>query len=128
MAEAVPDQLAALDVFTQKFGKPGRVIAWGESMGALVTIALAEQRPARINAALPSCGSLAGSVAMMNEALDAAFAFKTLLAPQSAIRLVSVNDDSANSARVRAVLEEAMRAPAARARVALASALGQLPA
>jgi pimeloyl-ACP methyl ester carboxylesterase len=128
VAEAMPDQLAALDVFTQKFGKPRRVIAWGESMGALVTIALAEQRPARISAALPSCGSLAGSVAMMNQALDAAFAFKTLLAPQSGIRLVSVDDDPANGARVRAVLDEAMRTPAGRARIALASALGQLPA
>ncbi|HEU4623874.1 MAG TPA: tannase/feruloyl esterase family alpha/beta hydrolase [Steroidobacteraceae bacterium] len=128
VAEAVPDQLAALEVFTQKFGKPRRVIAWGESMGALVTIALAEQRPARISAALASCGSLAGSVAMMNQALDAAFAFRTLLAPQSAIRLVAVDDDVANGARVRSVLEDAMRTPAGRARIALASALGQLPA
>jgi pimeloyl-ACP methyl ester carboxylesterase len=127
LAEAVPDQLAALDAFARRFGAPHRTLAWGSSMGGLVTVALAETHSDRLAAAMPMCGSLAGSLGMMNEALDGAYAFKTLLAPQSAIRLVDTADDRANAARVRAVLEQAMRTPQGRARVALASALAQLP-
>ncbi len=127
LAEAVPDQLAALDAFSRRFGAPDRTLAWGSSMGGLVTVALAETHSDRLAAALPMCGSLAGSLGMMNEALDGAYAFKTLLAPQSAIRLVDTADDRTNAARVRAVLNQAMRTPQGRARVALASALAQLP-
>ena len=126
IAEAIPDQMQTLDEFVRRFGKPRRTIAWGTSMGGLVTIALAEQHPDRIDAALPSCGSLAGALGMMNTALDGAFAFKTLLAPGSNVRLVNVDDDRANARRVRRVLDQAMQTPSGRARVALAAALAQL--
>jgi pimeloyl-ACP methyl ester carboxylesterase len=127
LAEAVPDQLATLDAFSARFGKPKRTIAWGSSMGALVTVALAEQHPERIDAALPSCGSLAGALGMMNEALDGAFALKTLLAADSDIRVVRVDDDMANGARVSKVIARATGTAEGRARLALASALAQLP-
>jgi putative CocE/NonD family hydrolase len=127
LAEAVPDQIATLDAFAMKFGKPRRAIAWGASMGGLVSVALAEKYPQRIDAALPSCGSIAGSLAMMNEALDGAFAFKVLLAADSDIRLVHVDDDLINGARVESVLASAVTTPAGRARLALASAVAQLP-
>jgi putative CocE/NonD family hydrolase len=127
LAEAVPDQIATLDAFAQKFGKPRRTIAWGASMGGLVSVALAEKYPQRIDAALPSCGSIAGSIAMMNEALDGAFAFKVLLAPDSDIKLVHIDDDPINAARVEAALASAVKTPAGRARLALASAVAQLP-
>lgn len=127
LAEAVPDQLAALEVFRARFGKPKRTIAWGESMGGLVTVDLAETHPRRFAAALPECGSLAGSLGMMNEAFDGAFAFKTLLAPGSGIRLVDTGNDRANAAGVAAVLRTAMRTPQGRARIALAAALAQIP-
>lgn len=127
LAEAVPDQLAALDAFSARVGKPKRTIAWGASMGGLVTVDLAETHPQRFAAALPECGSLAGSIGMMNEALDGAFAFKTLLAPHSAIRLVDTGDDQSNTARVDAVLKSAMQTPHGRARIALAAALAQIP-
>jgi putative CocE/NonD family hydrolase len=128
LEEAVPDQLAVLDAFAMRFGKPRRTIAWGASMGGLVSVALAEKYPQRIDAALPSCGSIAGSLAMMNEALDGAFAFKVLLAADSEIRLVRVDDDLINGARVESVLASAVKTPAGRARLALASAVAQLPA
>ncbi len=127
LAEAVPDQIAALDAFSARFGKPERTIAWGASMGGLVTVDLAETHPQRFTAALSECGSLAGSMGMMNEALDGAFAFKTLLAPHSAIRLVDSGDDRTNTARVEAVLKTALQTPQGRARVALAAALAQIP-
>ena len=127
LAQAVPDQLGALDAFKSHFGKPARTIAWGESMGGLVTVALAERYPGRFAGAAPECGSLAGSIGMMNEALDGAFAFKTLLAPSSRIRLVNTQNDERNAQRVNQVLQTAMRSPKGRARVALASALAQMP-
>jgi uncharacterized protein len=127
LAEAVPDQLATLDAFSARVGKPKRTIAWGASMGGLVTVALAETHPQRFAAALPECGSLAGSVGMMNEALDGAFAFKTLLAPRSAIRLVDTGDDRVNAGRAEAVLQAALQTPQGRARIALAAALAQIP-
>lgn len=127
LAQAVPDQLGALEAFKSHFGTPARTIAWGESMGGLITVALAERYPDRFAGAAPECGSLAGSVGMMNEALDGAFAFKTLLAPLSRIRVVNTRNDKENAQRVSAVLQAAMRSPQGRARVALASALAQLP-
>jgi pimeloyl-ACP methyl ester carboxylesterase len=127
LAEAVPDQIATLDAFAAQIGAPKRTIAWGNSMGGLVTVALAEEQPARLSGALPSCGSIAGSLGMMNMALDGAFAFKTLLAPNSAIELVHITDDRANAERVKNVLAQALTTPAGRARLALASALAQMP-
>jgi len=127
VAEAVPDQMAALDAFALQYGRPQRVIAWGSSMGGLITIALAEQYPGRIAAALPSCGSIAGSLGMMNQALDGAFAVKWLLAGDADIQLVRIDDDRANAQRVEALVERASRSAAGRARLALAAAVSQWP-
>ena len=127
LAEAPVDQLQVLDQFVQRFGQPRRTIAWGSSMGGLVTLALAERQPQRVHAALSLCGSVSGSLGMLNTALDGAFAFRTLLAPDSDIRIVGVDDDRANGARVQSVLQAAWATPAGRARVVLAAALAQLP-
>ena len=88
LEEAPRDQLEVFDAFAQRFGKPRRTIAWGDSMGGLVSVALAERHAERIDAALPMCGSVSGSLGMLNTALDGAFAFRTLLAPDSDIRVV----------------------------------------
>ncbi|WP_188062762.1 alpha/beta hydrolase family protein [Sphingobium sp. KCTC 72723] len=125
--EGVPDQIATIDAFVKRFGQPKRTIAWGNSMGGLITMALAERYPERLSAAMPSCGSIGGSVGMMNMALDGAFAFKTLIAPDSAIKLVNIDDDRANGALVQAVVDKAQTSAAGRARIALAAALGGLP-
>ena len=109
VAEAVPDQLATLDQFVSSIGKPLRTIAWGESMGGLITVALAERQPSRLDGALSACGSVAGSLAMMNMALDGAFAFTTLIGPDAGS------------------LPQALTSPQGRARLALAAALGGLP-
>ena len=127
LAEAPVDQVQVLDQFVQRFGQPRRTIAWGSSMGGLVTLALAERQPQRVHAALSLCGSVSGSLGMLNTALDGAFAFRTLLAPDSDIRIVNVEDDRANTARVQSVLQAAWTTPTGRARVVLAAALAQLP-
>jgi len=127
LESAVPDQLDTADAFGKAFGKPKRVIAWGMSMGALVSTALAERSPKRVDGALALCGSIGGAVGMMNMGLDGAYAFRTLLAPDSDIRLAAVDDDRANTARVAKILTQAQASPAGRARIALAAVLAGLP-
>src|SRR5581483_11240462 len=51
VADAIPDQLGTLAVFAARVATPRRTIAWGESMGGLVTIALAERADAPIDGA-----------------------------------------------------------------------------
>ena len=127
--EAIPDNLATLDVFAQRFGKPKRTIAWGASMGALITVAMIERYPDRFDAALPMCGSLAGAVGMLNLGLDGAFAIKTLLAPANAeLPLYGAKDDMAIVKQALAIVAEAQQSPAGRARLALAATLAQVPA
>jgi pimeloyl-ACP methyl ester carboxylesterase len=127
LESAVPDQLATIASFRARYGAPKRVIAWGMSMGGLVTTAIAEQAPRRVDGALALCGSIGGAVGMMNMALDGAYAFRTLVAPDAGIRLTRVDDDGANARRVDAALAEAQASPEGRARVALAAVLAGLP-
>jgi len=127
LAQAVPDQRATLAVVTSRIGNPQVTIAWGDSMGGLVTTALAETPRVPIEGAVSACGSVAGTLAMMNTALDGAFAFVTLQAPDAGIQLVDVADDAANAARVTQAVAHAMQTPQGRARIALAGALGGLP-
>lgn len=127
LEQAQIDQWTALDAFAARYGKPRHVIAWGDSMGGLTSIALAERHPERLDGALALCGSISGALGMMNTALDGAFAFKTLLAPNADLRLVNTGDDRANGAAAQAILREAMRTSQGRARVALAAALAQIP-
>lgn len=127
VADAIPDQLETVAVFRARIGAPRRTIAWGESMGGLVTVALAERADTPLDGALSVCGSVAGSLDMMNQALDGAFAFTTLVAPQAGIRVVNTVDDRANGARVTAALGQALGSPQGRARVALAAALAGIP-
>ncbi|MDT8758428.1 alpha/beta hydrolase [Sphingomonas psychrotolerans] len=127
LERAVPAQRDTVAAFAAVYGKPKRVIAWGHSMGGLVTTALAEQRPAAVDGALAMCASIGGAVGMMNMALDGAYAFRTLVAPDAGIRLVDVDDDRANARRVADALAAAMQTPAGRARIALAGVLAGIP-
>src|SRR5215469_12869755 len=88
--EALPDQIAVLDQFATSFGHPQRTIAWGHSLGGMVTAGLIQRYPDRFDAALPMCGVLSGGVATWNAALDSEFAFKTLLAPGSGLEIVNI--------------------------------------
>jgi pimeloyl-ACP methyl ester carboxylesterase len=127
LEEAVPDQLATLDAFVSRIGKPRRVLAWGTSMGGLISVALTEQQPQCIHGGLALCSSIGGSVGMMNMALDGAFAFKTLISPDSAIRLVDTRDDRANARLVSEALVVAQATATGRARTALAGVLAGIP-
>ncbi len=127
LEQAVPAQTAVLAAFAAAHGKPRRTIAWGTSMGGLVTTALAEQSAPRIDGGIALCASIGGSVGMMNMALDGAQAFRTLVAPDAGIELTGIKDDRANGERVSAALARAMQGPEGRARVLLAGVLAGVP-
>jgi pimeloyl-ACP methyl ester carboxylesterase len=134
--EALRDQIDLLDRFERRFGKPRRTIAWGESMGGMVTTGLVERHPRRFDGALPFCGILGGAVGLWNQNLDLQYAIKTLLSadpnpavsgPASELELVNITDWPANVARANAAVAAAQATPEGRARLALAAALFPLP-
>jgi pimeloyl-ACP methyl ester carboxylesterase len=124
--EIMPDAVATVDVVQARFGAPRRTIAWGTSMGGQVAAGLLQYYPDRFDGAVPLCGSVAGPLGMLNAGLDAAFAFKTLLAPDSGLELVDVTDEAARTAQARSILDAAQATPQGRARIALAASFMQL--
>jgi hypothetical protein len=125
--EALIDQIQVLDAFDAQFGKPKQTIAWGHSLGGIITAGLVQNNPGRFTAAQPMCGVLAGGVATWNAALDAEFAFKTLLAPNSPLQLVNITNPNANLTLAEEILAAAQATPQGRARIALAAAFGDTP-
>ncbi|HET7467671.1 MAG TPA: prolyl oligopeptidase family serine peptidase [Candidatus Dormibacteraeota bacterium] len=125
--DALRDQIALLDYFQKKVGKPKRVIAIGASLGGIITAGLVQNYPDRFAGAIPLCGVLAGGVATWNTGLDAAYAFKTLLAPQSQLQLVHITDPAANAKLAADLVAGATQTQTGKARMALVSALADLP-
>ncbi|MGP4042954.1 alpha/beta hydrolase family protein [Streptomyces sp. 2A115] len=127
---AVPDQLATLDAFTDRFGTAERTVAWGQSYGGLVTTAIAERHAGRIDGSLSMCGLVHGGVANWNNTLDPIFALKTLLAPDASVPLADFQDQAAATAAaatLSGVVTEAQNSTEGRARIALAAALHNIP-
>ncbi|MEU9224064.1 prolyl oligopeptidase family serine peptidase [Streptomyces massasporeus] len=130
VTEAVPDQLATLDLFTEKFGPARRTLAWGTSYGGFVTSMLAERHADRFDGSLSMCGLVQGGVANWNSTLDPVFALRTLLAPGSGIRLAGFADQAEAVAAAKTLttkVDSAQQTPEGRARIALAAALHNVP-
>jgi len=126
--EALPDQIAVLDTFAASVGHPSRTIAWGHSLGGIISAGLIQRFPERFDAALPMCGVLGGGVGIWNQGLDTAFAFKTLLASGSPLNLTGITNPLANLGLAEQLLSVAQQtSPQARARIALAAALADTP-
>jgi pimeloyl-ACP methyl ester carboxylesterase len=123
--QALPDQISTLNVFGQDFGSPRRTVAWGHSLGGIITAGLIQQYPDRFSAALPMCGVLAGGVATWNTALDSAYAFQQLVDPS--VQVTGITDPAGNLQRAEAAATAAQQTPQGRARLALAAALGDTP-
>ena len=123
--QALPDQIATLDTFDAMYGTPTRTIAWGHSLGGIITAGLIQQYPDRFTAALPMCGVLSGGVATWNTALDAEFAFQQLIDPS--VHVVNIKDPTVNLNDAEAAAVAAQATPQGQARLALAAALGDTP-
>ncbi|MFD7241608.1 alpha/beta hydrolase family protein [Streptomyces massasporeus] len=130
VTEAVPDQLATLDLFTEKFGPARRSLAWGTSYGGFVTTVLAERHADRFDGSVSMCGLVQGGVANWNSTLDPVFALRTLLAPDSGVRLAGFADQAEAVAAAKTLttkVDAAQQTPEGRARIALAAALHNIP-
>lgn len=129
LQQAFEDQVAVLDAFAHRVGTPSRTIAWGHSLGGMITAGLIQNFPGRFSAALPMCGVVAGGVGVWNQALDSEFAFKTLAAPAAPFTLVNFNPATvpAQYGAAIAALDAAQATPQGRARIALAAAFADVP-
>ena len=120
-----PTRSATLNVFDQQVGTPARTIAWGHSLGGIITAGLIQDYPNRFSAALPMCGVLSGGVATWNTALDSEFAFQQLIDPS--VQVVNITNPTANLAAAEQAATAAQQTAQGRARLALAAALGDTP-
>jgi pimeloyl-ACP methyl ester carboxylesterase len=125
IADALPDQINTLNAFGSLYGQPATTVAWGHSLGGIITAGLIQDYPNRFNAALPMCGVLSGGVATWNTALDAEFAFQKLIDP--AVQIVNITNPTANLQAAETAGAQAQATPQGRARLALVSALGDTP-
>lgn len=125
--DGMADQLATVRVASERFGRPTRTIAWGQSLGGAISTALAERHPEAIDGAVPMCSFGAGAVGLWNHYLDSAFVAKTLLAPDSQLQLTHITDPVANIERADELLSSAAQTPEGRARLALVAAIAQEP-
>jgi pimeloyl-ACP methyl ester carboxylesterase len=126
--QAFQDQIALLDAFPSITGlsSPTRTLAWGHSLGGIITAGLVQLYPNRFAGALPMCGVLSGGVGTWNAALDGAFALNVLLAGGQ-LQLVHIRNPGPNLNLAELVLGAAQGTAQGRARLALAAALGDLP-
>jgi pimeloyl-ACP methyl ester carboxylesterase len=123
--QALPDQVGTLDTFGQTYRTPDRTIAWGHSLGGIITAGLIQRYPDRFSAALPMCGVLSGGVATWNTALDAEFAFQQLIDPS--VQVINITNPGANLNNAETAAAIAQQTAQGRARLALAAALGDTP-
>lgn len=124
--QAIPDQISTLAIFQSDIGSPTTTVAWGHSLGGMITAALVQEYPTEFDAALPMCGVVGGGVGTWNQALDAEFAFNTLVAG-GALQVVHISNPTANLTAAEVFLNEAQATPQGKARIALTAALGDTP-
>jgi hypothetical protein len=105
---------------------PTHVFAVGTSMGGLISSLEDEHSNGRLEAALTTCGIVAGAVQLNNYQLDGEYAINQLLAPGQNIKLVGYSspaDGLAAGYALDAIAQQAQTNPQGRARLALAMSL-----
>jgi pimeloyl-ACP methyl ester carboxylesterase len=124
-AHEVVDLINVMDLFEAKWGRPKRTIQLGQSGGGHIALAFAEMHPDRVDGVVSTCAHT--PVWLMNSELDAWFVLQKLIAPN--LQIVDLPADvSALTAAWRAALTAAQKTSIGRARIALATTIGQLPA
>lgn len=124
--QALHNQMALLNLFNTLCGNPTRTVIWGESMGGLITAALAQLFPQRFVGALPMCALDGGTVGLLNAQLDGLFAFTHLLA-HNTVPIAQFTYPIATAATTESILALAQRTAQGRARIALFAALQDIP-
>jgi pimeloyl-ACP methyl ester carboxylesterase len=128
LQQAFADQIQVLDIVKSKGYNATRTIAWGHSLGGMITAGLVQLFPNRFNGALPMCGVVAGGPGVWNQGLDSEFAFLTLQAP-GAFQLsgFTAANVTANFNQAFAAFNTAQTTAQGRARIALSAALADVP-
>ena len=86
---AVDDQYAAPEAFEELLGvEPERTIAFGRSMGGLLSARQAEDPRGQVDGVLTTSGLVAGALDLDNHQLDGIYTMSHLLAPDQDIPLV----------------------------------------
>ena len=127
---AVSDQFGALAAVETSVlpSPPGHVIAFGTSMGGLVSALEAEQGQGRIDGALTTCGVVAGGVSLVEYQLDGQYAIAQLLgSPGLALTGLTGGSPVSAAATLSADAARAQQTAAGRARLALAMAFLNVP-
>ncbi len=124
--QAFHDQIALLNYFDATCGHPTRTVAWGDSLGGIITAGIVQLYPERFTGALPMCGVVAGGIGTWNQALDSSFAFNVLLA-QSKLSVVHITNPNDSFKQAEAILQAAQKSAQSRARISLVAALGDIP-
>jgi hypothetical protein len=131
LGSALRDQFEALQAVGMFLpSKPREVIAFGTSMGGLISALESERGNGRIDGSLTTCGLVAGAIHLNNYQLDGEYAMAKLLAPAAPIKLVRfANPDEglATAKQFDAVAQQAQSTPEGRARLALAMAFMNVP-
>ena len=112
LGSAVRDQFQTLAAVGRGVlpSRPQQVIAFGTSMGGLISALEAERPGGRIDGALSTCGLVAGGIQLNNYQLDGEYAISKLLAPTESIKLVrfsSQADSVATANQLQAAGEQA---------------------
>ncbi|MEV6304115.1 hypothetical protein AB0M02_32250 [Actinoplanes sp. NPDC051861] len=124
LESAVDDQFATLDEVAGITGRPHRVIAWGTSMGGLVSALEAEDRRRRIDGALTTCGLVAGALNLNEYQLFGEYALAHLLgADVQLVRYAGMAEGAAAAQALSTAVAAAQTTAAGRARTALGAAL-----
>jgi hypothetical protein len=129
---AVSDQFGTLQAVESGVlpSRPREVLAFGTSMGGLISALEAQDGAGRIDGALTTCGIVAGGINLNEYQLDGEYAMAQLLLPGQQVQLVgfaNVNDALATAATLQAAAAQAQQTAAGRARLALALAFINVP-
>jgi hypothetical protein len=130
LSTAKDDQFAALTAVERRIGHPRETLAFGTSMGGLISAQEAQDSRGRIDGALTTCGLVGGGVNLNNYQLDGEYALARLLLPGQQVQLVDYVDAGQTALAVQQLstaVQQAQATAAGRARIALAAALLNTP-
>jgi hypothetical protein len=127
LGSALRDQFQTLRTVERTIlpSRPTQVLAFGTSMGGLISALEDQQSYGRLDGALTTCGLVAGGIQLNNYQLDGEYAINKLLAGDAA-KLVNYTSpgDAVNAAlTLNAAAAQAQNTPEGRARLGLAMAL-----
>ena len=126
-AQEIKNLLTVIDLFEQSYGKPTRIIQYGNSGGGFVGLGIAELHPDRVDGVVAGCAH--EQVPLLNMMFDGWFVLQALLAPDLQIaNYTDLAQVTAAAAKWGEVIQAAQDTPLGRARIALAVTIGQWPA